>query len=129
MSREVLERLKTLFAEIPPRWAQIGDQFLRCEFTPEELAEAAVDVTDNCFDEYRQAMDPECSDISIDRMHSTYVIPSLAILLEHGLDPNATMANGENAMWNTQWIDTADIGAGALRLLLENGGDPNLPEL
>ena len=125
MSREAVERLKALFAEIPPRWAQIGDLFSRCEFTPEELAEAAVDVTDNCFDEYSQALDPSCPSVSVDRMHTPYVIPSLAILLEHGLDPNSEVRS-ENAMWNTQWINAPDIGAGALRLLLESGGDPNL---
>lgn len=125
MSREAVERLKALFAEIPPRWAQIGDLFSRCEFTAKELAEAAVDVTDNCFDEYSQALDPSCPSVSVDRMHTLYVIPSLAILLEHGLDPNLVV-DGENAMWVAQWINAPDIGAGALRLLLESGGDPNL---
>ena len=120
----VLEGAKALFAAIPPDWEKIQDVLSTSKFSKEELALIAIDVTDNCFCEYSDAMNPEVEDVTIDTMHSNYLIDSLQILLDHGLDPN-TVVEDENVMWNTQWVDAPDVGAAALRLLLENGGNPN----
>ena len=46
------------------------------------------------------------------------------MLIEQGLDPNLVV-NDDNPIWNVMWIDAPNIGASVMRLLLENGGDPN----
>ncbi len=48
----------------------------------------------------------------------------ISLLIEFGLDPNL-IVNYENPIWSARFIDAPNIGASVLRLLLENGGDPN----
>ncbi len=58
-------------------------------------------------------------------LHSTYIVEIIRLLLEHGLDPN-DIYDDENIMDRMQYIDNELLGADALRLLLEKGGDPDL---
>ena len=62
--------------------------------------------------------------MTIENMHSNYVIEAINMLLEFGLDPNAIFDN-DNVLWNAMWIDSPNVAASLMRLLLENGGDPN----
>lgn len=119
-----VEKVKQLFASIPPKWDEIKTILSSEEFSKEDLALIAIDITDDCFCEYRDALNPEVEDVTIDSMHSSYLLDSLYLLLEYGLDPN-TIVDDQNVLWNTQWIDAPNVGAAALRLLLENGGNPN----
>lgn len=122
--REKVDNLKHLFSLIPPDWESAKRILSDASLSKEELAILAADITDDCFCEYSDALNPEVEDLTEDSMHSNYLLSSLQILLDYGLDPNIEV-NDENVMWNTQWVDAPNVGASALRLLLENGGNPN----
>jgi len=119
-----IDKAKELFAAIPPDWETIRRMLAESDFTKEELALIAVDAAESCFCEYSDALNPEVEDITVDTMHSSYLVESLRILLDYGLDPNIVV-DDENVMWQAQWIDAPNVGPAALRLLLENGGNPN----
>lgn len=119
-----VELLKELFSSIPPRWDEIRAVLSSRSFSKEELAILAYDVADNCFCEYRDALDPEVEDVTPDMMHSNYLLDSLRLLLEYGLDPNINVKD-KNVLWTLQWVDAPNVAASALRLLLEHGGNPN----
>ena len=124
-NREKLESLKKLFCTVPPDWDRIRKELAAGDCSEDDLTELAVAVTDECFCEYRDALDPEVMAVTEETMYSRHVVTALEILLEYGLNPNHFI-DGENPMWNTQWMDAPNVGACALRLLLEHGGDPNL---
>ena len=121
-----VEKVKNLFSAIPPDWEEAKRILTADTFSKEELAQIAIAITDDCFCEYSDALNPEAKEVSADSMHSNYLIGSLRILLEFGLDPNTILHDDENVMWSAQWVDMPNVGAAALRLLLENGGNPNL---
>ncbi len=119
-----VEQIKKVFEERPSDLEQIRELLSSSQLSKEELAELAVDFTDDCFCEYRDALDPEIESVTVENMHSNYVVDAIRLLLEFGLDPNI-IVNHDNAMWNAMWIDAPNIAASIMRLLLENGGDPN----
>ena len=94
------------------------------KYSKEELAEIAIACTDNCFCEYQTACDPEYKDFNIEDMRSNYIVDAIKLLIDVGLDPNV-IVDDDNVMWNTMWIDTPGVTAAVLKLLLDNGGDPN----
>lgn len=120
----IIEKLKKLLSEVPPKWNQIRNIMDSNTLTKEDLATLAISLADDCFCEYTDALDPEIKGLDADNMCSDYLIEGLSLLLEYGLDPNIVV-NEDNVMWNLQWVYAPNVGAGALRLLLENGGDPN----
>lgn len=120
----IVDEIKRVFKETPSNLQKIRELITEHNLTKDELAELAIDFTDNCFCEYSQALNPECEFVTIETMCSNHIVEAIEILLEFGLDSN-TIIDDDNAMWNTMWIDAPNIGAEVLRLLLENGGDPN----
>ena len=124
-NRERLEALKKLFCTVPPDWVRIREELAAGDYSEKDLTELALAVTDECFCEYRDALDPEVMAVTEETMYSRHVVTALEILLEYGLNPNRCI-DGENPMENTLWMDAPSVGARALRLLLEHGGDPNL---
>jgi hypothetical protein len=98
--------------------------FSQREFTKEELSKIALGCIDKCFGEYSDARNPEYPNFTVDNMSSNYIIDAITLLIERGLDPNLVV-NDDNPIWNAMWIDAPNIGASVMRLLLENGGDPN----
>lgn len=60
------------------------------------------------------------------RLHRDYLYQVIELLLEQGLNPNATVNDEENAMFGLEFTDGPDVAAKTMRLLLEHGGDPNL---
>ena len=118
------EKVKKLLLLTPPDWNDVRRALSEAAFSKEQLAEIAVDVAESCFCEYSDALNPEVTDITVDTMHSNYLVESLQILLDFGLDPN-TVVRDENVMWLLQWVDAPNVGPTALRLLLENCGNPN----
>lgn len=121
---ELVDLIKKKFEDTPYDLDGIRDLLSKRKFTAKELAEIAVDFTDECFCEYHDALDPEVESVTIENMHSNYVVKAIEVLLEFGLDPN-TISNDNNAMWNTMWIDTPNVAASVMKLLLEKGGNPN----
>lgn len=120
-----VEQVNCLLACIPPKLDEADSILSSEEFTKEELACIACEATEHCFCEYSDALDPQIPSITLDSMHSNYLLDVLRLLLDHGLDPNISV-NEDNALWMTQYVDAPNVGAAAMRLLLENGGDPNL---
>ena len=121
---ELIKQITELFENNPSDLNGIRTLLATRTFTEDELAKLALNFTDACFCEYREAIDPNIEDFSIHDMHSNHIVSAIALLLEFGLNPN-TIVDDNNAMWNTMWIDAPDIAATTLRLLLENGGNPN----
>lgn len=112
------------FEQIPPDYNAIRKLLSSRKFSKKELTQIAVACTDDCFSEYRDAIDENFKDFSESDMHSNYILDSISLLLEFGLDPNEIFED-ENPMWNSMWIDAPNVGAAVLRLFLENGGNPN----
>ena len=120
-----IDELKELFSAIPPKIEEAKAILSLQKLDADELARIAIDMTDNCFCEYREALNLESKEFSMDSLHSNYLLESLQVLLDHGLDPNTVVDDDENVLWNIPFIDAPNVGASALRLLLENGGNPN----
>lgn len=124
---DACQSLIRLFAEIPPDREEIEDTFRQYIFSKEQLAEIAVALAQECFREYCDALDDKVPEVTLDHMNSNHLLESLQQLLNHGLDPNVCVGeDADNVMWDLQFVDTPNIGASAMRLLLENGADPNL---
>ena len=121
---ELITEIKEIFSNTPFNIDKIRELLSRREFTKEELAKLAIDFTDRCFCEYLDALRPECTSVTIDNMCSNHIVEALDLLLEFGLDPNVSI-DDDNVMWNTMWIDAPGVAAASLKLLLENGGNPN----
>ncbi len=121
---KLFEEINVLFEKVPTDFDRIKKLFAQRKFTKEELSKIALKCVDNCFGEYHDACNPEYTDFTVDNMNSTYILDSISLLLELGLDPNI-IVNDESLIWNTMWIDAPNIGASVMRLLLENEGDPN----
>ena len=120
----LVKQIKEVFEQEPSNLDEIRNLLSLRELTREELADLAIFFTDDCFCEYRDALDPEVESETIENMHSNYIIEAINMLLEFGLDPNAIFDN-DNVLWNAMWIDSPNVAASLMRLLLENGGDPN----
>lgn len=115
-----------LFTAIPPEWNKIKKILNERQLTKVELAEIAYEALDKCCYEYQDAINKLGSENVIAKdLHAYYILDSLKLLLDYGLDPNICIGT-DNIMWDAQYVDFPDVGAAALRLLLEHGGNPNL---
>lgn len=127
---ETVERLKIMFSEIPPKLEAIRAVLKNANLKREYIWEIANSAVEDCMFEYRDALEDKkaqsgsSGDIRFENFHSNFIVGSLELLLEFGLDPNYE-TEYDNIMGNIQWIDMPNIAATALRLLLEHGGDPN----
>lgn len=127
--RKVVKNLKELFLALPPRWNDIEDILSKNILHEAEMAELAYSVAEECFCEYSDALyycDEDESKIDYSLLHSTYLLQSLKILLQYGLNPNAETEDGHNVMGQVRYVNSPNVAASAMRLLLENGANPNL---
>ncbi len=121
------EEIEELFYGFPPKWDVIRKKLDERPLSGFEVAEVAIDLADRCNGEYGRAMDPDIKGYTPDRMHSTYLLDSLKLLLEYGLDPNTMIyIYDDNILVALTYVDAPNVGAAALRLMLEHGGDPNI---
>ena len=121
-----MNKIKEVLAAIPLDWDKARKILDDKRYTKEELAEIALHVAEGCFCEYADIVDYQGLEQYVpEETHSHYLVDTLKLLLEYGLDPNVII-DESNVMWQTMYIDVPDVGAAALRLLLEHGGDPNL---
>lgn len=121
---ELVNQIKEKFENTPFDLEGLRELLTMRKFTAEELAKLAVDFTDNCFYEYHDALAPEYQSVTLENMHSNHIVEAITLLLEFGLNPN-TIVDDDNVMWNVMWMDAPNVAASVLKLLLENGGDPN----
>ena len=120
----LVEEIKSLFERVPNDFEKIEKLLSSRELTKEELAEIAISAVDNCFCEYQTACNPEYKDFNVEDMHSNSIVDGIRLLIKFGLDPNVII-DDDSVMWNTMYIDAPGIAASVLKLLLENGGNPN----
>ena len=125
-SQEIMDETDSLFAAIPPKRKEIDNIFRKYRFSKEQLATLAAHLAQDCFREYYDAMDPEVEEVTPERLHSNHLIDSLQQLLDYGFDPNVFAGEHyDNVMWDLQYVDAPNVGAAAMRLLLEHGANPN----
>jgi hypothetical protein len=95
------------------------------EWNPPSLAlsELANVLVDSCFCEFADASDR--GDVVEERLTSFYLPEILQLLLSYGMNPNESFGF-DNVMSKLQWIDYKDCAIRSLKLLLKNGGNPNL---
>lgn len=121
---DLVKQIEQQFTNAPSEFDALEQLLSTRTFTPTELATLAISFADNCFCEYRDALNPEIPAITIENMHSNHLAAAIKLLLAKGLDPNVSV-NGENVMWATQYIDAPNVAPAVLQLLLEQGGNPN----
>ena len=73
----IIEKLKKLLSEVPPKWNQIRNIMDSNTLTKEDLATLAISLADDCFCEYTDALDPEIKGLDADNMCSDYLIEGL----------------------------------------------------
>ncbi len=126
-NQETMDEVESLFAAIPPKRIEIDCIFRQYRFSKVQLAILAHHLAEDCFREYYDAMDPNVEEVTPEHMHSNHLVESLQQLLNYGLDPNVFAGEyNDNVMWNLQYVDAPNVGAAAMRLLLEHGANPNL---
>lgn len=118
-----VETMKEALSEIPPDFAAAERLFGNYQPTEEELMWLAVELIENTYDEYL--------DKTPGAAHRDFLCQTIGFLLEHGLNPNTVYGGGtpeeDDAMSALKFVYGPDEGAKTMRLLLEHGGDPNLP--
>ena len=120
------EELLKLFSDIPPKWDEIRKILDRHKFTSFEIAELAYEIVDDCEYEYQWALNPDDESVTLETMHSPFLIENLKLLLEYGFDPNIPYSSyDDSALFSLIYVDMPNVGAAALRFLLENGANPN----
>ena len=122
------QKLLDLLIMIPPN-IDGAECYLRTEdLDRNEVTKVAIEYVYECFcevDDYECTNNiPRPKDI-VQNLHSTYIIDVIALLLQHGLDPNGIYEDC-NIMESLHYVDNEFLAADALALLLEHGGNYNL---
>ena len=143
MELELTERanqLLELLMTIPPQFESAKSYLAENKLSSDEVTRVANIYADKCFRDYDEYLyenwpdDCTLRDLPLPQgvvqgILSTHLYDVVSFLLEYGLDPNAVYTvNGDsyNIMRLILFIDNEYIAADALRLLLDNGGNPNL---
>ena len=129
-----LEEVKERLLEIPPDFSVFSEFQLTAKQANElaaayveECWEESISVTDDVdysYDGYLSWCNKE--PVIAPNLHSTYLYEVLSFLLEYGMDPNYTRDGDWCLMEHVIHVVNGYIGADCLKLLLENGGNPNL---
>lgn len=117
-------QLIKLFSAIPPDWEKIRKLLEEYQLNSEELTNIAMELCNQCNEDYKRfaTYDDMCE--NVETMHSNYFIRSLEILLEYGLVPDNDI-DLDFLLYDLPYIKAPDVAAGALRLLLSHGANPN----
>lgn len=120
---ENVKKMYEVLSCIPPDFEAAKALFAEYQPSEEELMWLAVELIENTYDEYLDKI-PGAT-------HRDFLCQTLDFLLEHGLNPNARYGEGtseeDDVMSALKFVYGPDEGAKTMRLLLEHGGDPNLP--
>ena len=114
----------SVFDEITPTADQASE--LAAEYVEECWNEgvAVRDDLDFSYNGYLSWCNKEPS--VVPNLHSTYLYEVIDFLLQFGMDPNYTRDGDWSLMEHVMHVVNGYIGADTIKLLLENGGDPNL---
>lgn len=117
--------LLTPLLELPPDWGAAENLLQSEHFTSDEITRVAIEYADACdWDATNYASEhniPHTYEF-IPNLHSSYLCGVISLLLPYGLNPNA-IYEGEHLMKKVAYVNNELVGADALALLLENGGD------
>lgn len=122
-AEDILELMK----KMPPDLYLIEQELIGNGYTKEEVTAAACRFVDMCF--------LECDDFEREHkrlpkaweIHSTYVYDICKLLLNYGLDPNL-IVDETNIMYELRFMDHESVTAKTMKLLLENGANPDLTD-
>lgn len=121
-------RLKEQLMTLPPDFDTIENLLSQESYTVKNISKVGTDFAWDCVEEcwdYFWENEVVRNENVIPNLHSTYLCEILSLLLQYGLDPNATFEE-ENIMDNLKYLDNGYVAADALVLLFEHGGNPNL---
>jgi len=125
LEETAVDKVNKLFRQSPPAWDQIKTCFEKNQFSKHDLAVMACEAVGECLGEYYDAEYRGEGDIN--NLNSHYILEVLQYLLDKGLDPNEVLDDAtDSAFWDVRWIDTPDVAASAVRLLMEYGADANI---
>ena len=122
---DLVERIKDEFANNPSNLEEIRRLLETRKLSEIELAEIGISFVGWGFGEYFDILNAKVPELTLENNHSNHLIDAVSLLLEFGLNPN-TIIEYENIMWSAMYVDLPGIGASVMKLLLENGGNPNL---
>ncbi|MBP3217582.1 MAG: hypothetical protein J6M46_04340 [Lachnospiraceae bacterium] len=127
-----IEQIKEHLLQIPPDFTALADIHL----SPAEATETGITYAAECWAETDCIEDEFSSDGHYDwcwrepdlipGRHSTYLYEVMEFLLKFGLDPSYTVSGDYGLMDYICNTVNGYVAADTLRLLFENGGDPNL---
>lgn len=123
------KKLKAFLMEIPPDLNSAEVLLKQEPYSVESISKVGTDFAWECVEsswEYLWDDDIVRSEEVIPGLHSTYICEVLELLLQYGLDPNAVFEDN-NIMDHMRYLDNGYLAADALVMLLEHGGNPNLP--
>ncbi len=132
---EKAKELLDLLLQIPPKTEEAEKLIRSANYSDEELSRVAVRYAEACSFNISDARCEKGAEIRMNSLgiaegfHSTYLYEVLALLLSYGVDVNAVLEDDTcryNIMSSVMWVDNGYAAADSMRLLLENGGDPNL---
>ncbi len=132
--RPNLAEQKECLFEIPPDLSAFSD----VKPTADQASEIAAEYVEMCWNEGVAVTDD--ADYSYDgylswcnkepaiipNLHSTYLYEVMDYLLQFGMDPNYIKDGDWSLMEHIMHVVNGYVGADTLKLLLENGGNPNL---
>ena len=132
--RPNLAEAKERLFELPPDFSAFDE----VKPTPDQASELAAEYVEECWSETVTVTDDV--DFSYEgylswcnkeptinpSLHSTYLFEVLDFLLQYGMDPNYTKDGDWSLMEHVMHVVNGYVAADTLKLLLENGGDPNL---
>ncbi|MBQ8267437.1 MAG: hypothetical protein IJZ21_03540 [Clostridia bacterium] len=132
---EQCNKLLDLLLLLPPKIEDAEKLIQSQNYTSEELTQVAISYMEKCRFEISDArleneIDLKTNSLgTLEGFHSSYLYTVLQLLLRYRIDINAVYEVDTchyNLMSSVMWIDNGYVAADSMRLLLENGGDPNL---
>lgn len=122
---EQMQQLYELLSQLPPELDTARKMMENERPSGLELAWLAKEVAGDTFGEYGDSLCDE-TPAAPGSLHREYLYQTVEFLLEQGLNPNITVDDEENIMFELKYTDGPDVAAKVMRLMLEHGGDSNL---
>ena len=110
--------------------AELETQLESGAFSADDINQAAYEYVEYCTDipDYEE-YDKHALGETIPGIESSHLLEAIRILLDYGLDPNASMDQesiNSNIMYSMLFVENGYQAADAAKLMLEHGGNPNI---